>query len=270
MTLNRFRFTSHYLIFSSTALFISLAISWMFASNFFEIMFTMDYSAPDLIGSQSEIRHNFLVSILTWETFVDSSMFYIINYIPVLVALPMLTFFDEWKLTSIYAKNRFESQKRYLAQSVFINSSITSFTIALVFTCYYSIGGLFVHRTLPDIGGFASALPQNFYTIHPYLFFLFMTWTAYFLATFVLCILAASLSVLFEKKYQVLLGVFLISMVLGFLGGFINNKHLDIYQMFLVYNTTKNTFECFISLLPTLLIAWVVFLLGRKKINYFL
>jgi len=109
MSIRKFRYKNKYLAASMILLTVSMLISWFFASNFFEIL-TMDYTAPYLDQSipKSTIQKSFLESILTWENFVDSSMYHIIDFLPVLVVLPMLGFFDEFQLYHAYGTTFFQ------------------------------------------------------------------------------------------------------------------------------------------------------------------
>ncbi|MGE7877333.1 hypothetical protein [Peribacillus muralis] len=106
MLLSKFKIRSRYMALASFLLFGGLTLSWVFASHYFEIM-TMDYNAPDLAGTKEEIRQIAIASISNWEVFVDSSMFHIINFIPVLFILPTLGLFTEKRSLYVLGRHRF-------------------------------------------------------------------------------------------------------------------------------------------------------------------
>ena len=80
MKIMKYRLCNKYLILGSLILFSCLLFSWIFASDFFLIM-TQDYNAPDLSGTKEEIQPVYLYQILDWEGLIDSSMFYLIDFL---------------------------------------------------------------------------------------------------------------------------------------------------------------------------------------------
>ena len=152
MSIRKFRYKNKYLAASMILLTVSMLISWFFASNFFEIL-TMDYTAPDLDQSipKSTIQKSFLESILTWENFVDSSMYHIIDFLPVLVVLPMLGFFDEFQLYHAYGRQRIQHFFKYQIKTISIYSALSACALCVALTSLYSIAGLFMVRSIDNI-----------------------------------------------------------------------------------------------------------------------
>ena len=64
-------------------------------SYFAEVMFFMDYDAPDLVKNAKEIM---LHDILTWERYIDSAMRYVVNFFPAFAVFPALPFLQERKI----------------------------------------------------------------------------------------------------------------------------------------------------------------------------
>ena len=203
MLLSKFKIRIRYVLVAAFFLLCGLTISWVFASNFFEIM-TMDYNAPDLVGTKEEIRHNFLEQISTWETLVDSSMFYLINFIPILFILPTLGLFVEKRSLYVFGRHRYPSVKKAIYKDVVQYVLLSTMTVVVSFLVFYSIGGLFVYPSIEDIGGFASVFPEDFYINHPYLFFVFMVCTIYLSLAIVFSLLTCALVLLTDREYKVI------------------------------------------------------------------
>ena len=242
----------------------ALALSWVFASNFFEIM-TMDYDAPDLVGTKSEIRTNFLGQISTWEIFVDSSMFYLINFIPVFFVLVSLGLYAEKRSIYTMGRHKFKSFKKKIYKDVFEYIVLSTLTVTFTFALYFSVGSLFVYRSLEDIGGFASVLPNGFYSNHPYLFFMFMIFTIYLGLAFTFNLIAVALVLLLDQEYKVIIGVLAIYFIYGKIGAMSGLVWFDVFTSFTAFNTLYSTFETFLPLLGLLIIGLLLLVLGVNK-----
>ncbi|WP_313508683.1 hypothetical protein [Enterococcus sp.] len=269
MSIRKFRYKNKYLAASMILLTVSMLISWFFASNFFEIL-TMDYTAPDLDQSipKSTIQKSFLESILTWENFVDSSMYHIIDFLPVLVVLPMLGFFDEFQLYHAYGRSRIQHFFKYQVQTISIYSVISACALCLALTCLYSIAGFFVVRSIDDIGGYASILPANFYQSSPFLFFLFMIWTIYFVSFFVLNFLAGTFVIFCHRKWQVLILTMFICFGSGILSNIASFPALNYYGTYLAFNTELTTLQAFTPIFIFMMLACVIlFILRRREVK---
>ncbi len=247
-------------------LFIALTISWFFSSELFGIL-TMDYNASDLIGEKNEIQSAYIYQILTWESLVDSSMFYIINFLPLLVVLPTLSLFDEKKLFFKMAKHKLSNLDKKITITVLKYSLISAVTVSSVFTLFYSIGGLFVHRSIEDIGGFASLFPTDFYPNHPYLFFIIMVWTIYFASSFVLSFISSSIILIVENEYTVLASILFLCMGLSLLSNVVNIPYLNIYDAYVAFNTTNQTHETFYPVIAFFMIGVGIFIYGKNKLK---
>lgn len=264
MLITALKIKSRFVFITIISLFMALTVSWAFASNFVDIM-TMDYNAKDLVGTKSEIRSNFLMSIATWERFVDSSMFYLINFLPAFFVLVTLGLYAEKRSTYAMGRHRYSSFKKTIYRDVIQYVLLSTATVTGVFIIYYSIGAVFVYRGLNDIGGFASALPVNFYADHPYLFFLFMASTIYLSLAFVFSLLSAALVLIFDREYKVILAVLAIYFVYGKIGFLTGSSWLTIFSSFVAYNTTRSTVETFYPLLGLLIIAIGLLVYGVNK-----
>lgn len=265
MTITKFRWRNKYVLLGCISLTIAMLISWIFASHFFEIL-TMDYTAPDLDQTLSKIQmqKNFLQTILTWEGFVDSSMYHIIDFFPILIVLPMLAFFDEYQLFKNFGKQRLEDVNRYVVKSITSYAGITAIANCFSLTVLYSVAGLFMSRTLDDIGGYASALPDNFYAKSPYLFFLFMIWTIYFVSFFVLSFLAGTLVYYCNRKWKILVVIMLVCFSSGLLSNLLHLPLINYYSTFLTFNTVYSTTASFLPIVPFSCIA-LFLLVGQLR-----
>lgn len=264
MLQSKFKIRSRYMLLTFIFLVGGLTSSWLFASNFLEIM-TMDYNAPDLVGTKEEIRQNFLKQISTWEILVDSSMFYLINFIPALFILPTLGLFAEKNSLYMLGRHRYPSFKKAIYKDVLQYVLLAALTVVVSFLIFYSIGGLFVYRSIDDIGGFASILPENFYMNHPYLFFVFMVCTIYFSLAIVFSLLACALILLTDREYKVILLVLLIYFLYGKLGVYTGSSWFDIFTSFTAFNTLYTTIETFFPLVALFIISLVLLVLGVNK-----
>ncbi|MDR2833331.1 MAG: hypothetical protein LBV67_06430 [Streptococcaceae bacterium] len=267
MTIPKFRFKNKIIFSGFILLFSLLLISWIFASNFFEIM-TMDYNAPDLVqGNHWDMRMEFLKVILTWENLVDSSMYHLINFMPIFAVIPTLVFFDEKNYLFSFSKNKLKSIKSYLCSSILFYSLLCGFFTSIVFTLFYSLGGVFVYRSLENIGGFLAIFSKDFYVNHPYLVFLIMIWTVFFSASFVLGFLLCTLMILFNKRYQAIIALLTITFSFSVIDSILGLNFLNIYQMFLAFNTIKQTLFIFLPVVPFFILALVFYLIGCKKVE---
>lgn len=263
----KYRLLSKYVIVNSCLLFICLLISWAFSSGFIEIIF-MDYNAPDLIGrDKSDIQTMLLSQILTWPNFVSSSMFYLINFLPVFFALPILFFLDEKRSFFVLGKSRFSNFPRAIVKSMFTYSLISSLSIVTVFLLFYSIGGLFLTNSLDYIGEYASILPTNFYAQHPYLFFVFMICTIYFSLSFVISMFACGIVLWVDEKYKVIVYTLLLYLFYGLIGSNFDIIYFDIFSCATAFNTLYSTFETFVPLLLLVIITVIITFLGIKNLQ---
>lgn len=264
MLQSKIKIRGRYIILAFVVLIGGLTVSWLFASHFLEIM-TMDYSAPDLVGTKGEIMGNFLEQISTWETLVDSSMFYLINFIPVLFILPTLGLFAEKRSLYVIGRHRYPSFKKSIYRDVLQYVLLSTATVVVSFLIFYSVGGIFVYPSIDNIGGFASILPDNFYLNHPYLFYVFMVFTIYLSLAFVFSILACSLVLLTDREYKVILLVLLIYLLYGKLGVYTESAWFDIFASFTAFNTLYTTIETFMPLVILLILSLILLVIGVNK-----
>ena len=90
----KFRIKEKRMFISGIVLLLILFVSWFFESYFAEVMFFMDYDAPDLVKNAKEIM---LHDILTWERYIDSAMRYLVNFFAAFAVFPSLPFLQERK-----------------------------------------------------------------------------------------------------------------------------------------------------------------------------
>lgn len=114
-TITKYRLFNKYNLLSIILMLTILWLSWAFVSNFVEICI-MDYSAPDLAISsdaqREEVKYEFIVSILTWERYIDSAMTYTVYIFPLFSLITVLPFCDE--MTGYYsypARFKFETKR---------------------------------------------------------------------------------------------------------------------------------------------------------------
>ena len=256
--INKNRFINKYNLFSFLAMLLLLWISWAFCSYFIEIL-TMDYYAPDLAISTkeeaAEARYKFIIGILSWETYIDSSMNYTVYVFPLFSLIPVIPFCDELKGYYSYTY-RFMNYNRSLISGILFRSFISACITASVFVVFFSVGNIFMLPQLSDIGGYASVLPEGFYHAHPYLFFLFMTFTIYYAVSFTFALLGCAVALCTRKKYCVIIIPML--MYIGdayIIGGSLGLYKYQIFSSVCAFNTIYSTGELFIPLIPFLLIS---------------
>ena len=105
--ITKFRMFNKYNVISFIVMLIVLWISWAFVSCFIEIL-TMDYSAPDLgitsVEEKNDVRYRFIISILTWERYIDSAMNYMVYLFPIFSLITVIPFcvMDTFLLTHLH------------------------------------------------------------------------------------------------------------------------------------------------------------------------
>jgi len=266
------RVFNRYTLISCITLFLVLAISWFFVSHFAEIIF-MDYSFSDdgtplTEAQQIDAKSTYLSQILSWEMLVDSSMFYLINFIAIFFALPTLNFFQEKKSYFILGRHRFRSLTKSIVSSILSYSLISGLCTVFTFLLFYSIGGLFVTNDLDYLGEFASIFPDNFYAENPYLFFVFMVCTIYFALAFVFGMLSCGLMLWVDNQYYVLVGVLVFYFVYGVIGVWIGSDWTALFGSIVAFNTYRSTGTVFLPLIPILSLALLLVIFGIRKYRY--
>jgi hypothetical protein len=241
----------------------------MFASEFLGIVF-MDYSAPDLVqGDKKEMMMAFLREIMTWPNLVDSSMFYTINFLPIFFIIPILPFYKECRSYFNLGKQRFKKLGNALLKTILSYSLIAAFTTSLTFSAFYSFAAIFVYnrKAFTYIGEFASIFPKDFYSKHPYLFFIFMSFTIYFALAFVFALLGIGISFFVNKEYKIIIIVLAIYHLYGNLGVLTNYLPFKIFNCVTAFNTLYSFFETFIPLILILAVAIALNILGIRKVK---
>ena len=267
-TISKYRIFNKYNVISFTSMLLILWISWAFASYFIEII-TMDYYAEDLAISTKEeadnARYQFIIGILTWERYIDSAMRYIVYIFPLFSLLTVLPFCDE--LNGYYSyPARFKNYSKSLINGILCHSFIGGITISAVFFVFFSVGTVFMVPQIENIGGYASILPDDFYYQHPYLFFLFMSFTIYFAIGFVFSLLGCSIALVTRKKHHVIIIPMLLYLCDAYiLGGVLGLYKYQIFGSVCAFNTVYSTFENFIPLLPFFIISILIILIYNLK-----
>lgn len=269
-TITRYRLLNKYNIVSFLSMLLILWISWAFVSHFIEIL-TMDYSAPDLgIASKeeaSEARYQFIIGILSWERYIDSSMNYMVYIFPLFSLMTIIPFCDE--LQGFYSyPTRFKNYNTALIKGILFHSLIGGIVISSVFIVFFSVGKIFMLPEIDNIGGYASIFPDNFYKDHSYLFFIFMSVTIYFAIGFVFALLGCGVAIATRKKHDVIIIPMLLYLCDAYvLGGIFGLYKYQIFGSVCAFNTIYTTFETFIPLIPFLIISVITIIFGMININ---
>lgn len=265
-TITKYRLFNPYVLLTIFTLFASLLISWAFESEFINILFFMDYHAEDLIGNPSEIRRAFLWQIATWEVYIDTAMSYLVHFMPIFASLPILAFSKELQSYFDHGRTRFSSLTKEKWKGVLSYSFIAGLSISLAFTLFFLIGSFYMIPSIENIGGFASIFPNNFYNDYPLLFFLFMTWTAYFGFGFSFGFLACGIAIWTEKNYYILLIPMLYYFIANYISAmFFGLLPLHVSAVIVAFNTLYGTSETFVPLFPILALGILLVASGIKK-----
>ena len=267
--IHEIRMKNSYFYISLIALIVIMGITWFFESGFAEVMFFMDYDAPDLIGqSKEEVKRMLLDQILVWEGYIDSAMRYIVYIFPVFAVIPTIPFLLEQNSYFVFGAARFDNYNKNLGKAILTYTLQGGVCITLGLLIYFTIGNLVMVPALDDISGFTSVLPKGFYAEHSYLFFVFMSVTIYFFIGLVFAGMACGVALFTTKEYYVLIIPILVYIGLGYLGSGFGIHLFQIPVAVISYNTKYTTFECFIPLIPPAIIDIILISVGiarRKK-----
>nr|WP_139189713.1 hypothetical protein [Evansella caseinilytica] len=267
--INKYRFFNPYVFLSIGSLFIILAVSWAFESHFMEVMFFMDYGAEDLIDAPAaEIRHNFLFGghILTWESFIDAAMRHLVNFLPLFAIIPVLPFAKERSSYFIFGSNRFASYGRTQFRTILCYALISGLCISVAFSLYFTIGTTYMVPSITYIGEFASIFPEDFYSTHPYLFFMFMTWSIYFTFGFTFGLLTCGIAMWTKKSYYILLLPLLYYLASNYLSAMFQGfLPLELSACVTAFNTLYSTLETFVPLLLPVALALLLIATGMRN-----
>lgn len=263
----KFRIKEKRTIISAVVLLLILFVSWFFESYYAEVMFFMDYSAPDLVDHAKEIM---LHDILTWERYIDSAMRYVVNFFPVFAVFPALPFLQERKSYFVMGANRFGKYQGECMKSIIVYSVKSGVTLGGAFTIFFVIGSFFMHPSVHNIGGFASAFSDDFYMQHPLLFFLFMAWTVYFLFGVAFGLLTCGLSFIFEKEIYIFIATLLLYLGESYMGYMFDFLPLKISESVSAFNTLYSTGEIFIPVITLFMVSIIIVIGGLKKQRSFI
>lgn len=268
--INKYRLTNKYLLVSMLALFLTLIISWFFQSGFFEIMFQLDYNAPDLGGLKSiteisELRFEYLDQILTWERMIDSSMYYMSFFFPIFALLPTIGFLKERESYLNLGAAKFLSYKRETWKTCFKYGFIGGAGISLTMGVYFTAFTYFLSPALDDIGGFDNIFSEGFYHNHPYVFFMFMAFSIYFAFGFVFALMGCGVALWTDKSYLVLLLPLIFYTVENYISATTQFFPVFISLCVTAFNTTYSTFEVFIPLIPILIFDLILIGFGIRR-----
>ena len=259
--IDKIRIKEKHMFISQAVLLAVLAISWFFESYFAEILF-MDYGAEDLIANARSIL---LQSIMTWERYIDSAMRYVVNFLPVFAVFPALPFLQERKSYFVCGENRYKHYRKDLIKSMLYYSVKGGAAIAVTFTAFFLIGDFFMYPSISNIGGFASVFPDQFYVNHPCLFFLFMTWTDYFLFGFAYGWMACGFALVFDKEIYVLMITLLIYLGESYMGYILDFLPFKISESVCAFNTLYTTGEIFVPILTLFGFDMILMMAGLKR-----
>lgn len=239
----KLRFKEMRIFVSIITLLFVLYATWFFEGEFAEVMFFMDYNAEDLAPNAKDIL---LDSILTWERYIDSAMRYVINFFPMFAVFPALHFLQERKSYYVFGASRFSNYKKDIVNAIIMYSFIGGLVISISFTIFFLSGDLFLKASIDNIGGFAMIFPDGFYAQNPCLFFLFMTWTIYFLLGFSFALLTCGLALFVDKEIYISIAILLIYIGISYLGQMFDFLPLKISESVCAFNTLYSTWEIFV------------------------
>lgn len=269
--INIYRICNPYFFISFFALLLCLGISWFFESTFAEIMFFMDYNAPDLTElTKTEYQKIFLDSIMHWEIYIDSAFRYIVYIFPLFAVVPTIPFLRERKSYFVFGAGRFKSYNKTLIQAILVYTLEGGLCICLAFIIYFTIGSFFMTPALDNISDFASIFPEGFYSKFPYIFFIFMSMTIYFLIGCVFAGLSCAIALYTRKEFYVLFIPILIYMLEYYTYSLFRLHLFHIPSSVIAYNSSYSTLETFIPLIPLaaldFLLVWIFLKRRRREI----
>lgn len=263
-TINKIRISQPCFFISMGMLLLVLGVSWFFESYFAEVMFFMDYNAPDLVGI-ADAKSILLKSVLTWERFIDASMRYVVNIFPLFAVLPVIPFCFERKIYFIFGAARFHNYGRELYCAILKYSIWGGICISVGFSIYFSAASLFMVPSVNDIGGFSSIFPTDFYSNHPYLFFLFLSVSIYFAVGVVFSGMACAIALYTDKEFYMLTLPILVYIGDSYLGYTIDFLPFKISESVCAFNTLYTTGQIFIPLLPLAIIDILLIVFGVRN-----
>lgn len=263
-TIDKIRIHQPYFYISMVILLLILGVSWFFESYFAEVMFFMDYSAPDLSGIMNA-KSMLLGSILTWERFIDASMRYVVNIFPLFSILPVIPFCFERQTYFVFGAARFTDYCRELYYAILKYSIWGGICISAGFSIYFSVASFFMVPTINDIGGFSSILPPDFYSQHPYLFFMFLSVSIYFAVGVVFAGMACAIALYTDKEFYMLAIPILVYIGDSYLGYTIDFLPFKISESVCAFNTLYSTGQIFMPLLPLAIVDIFLIVLGVRK-----
>lgn len=195
-------------------LIVSLGFfSWAMMNDFYYIFFELDVTTSiDLKGfNQEEVVRKLFHSYKNWESFVSGGAYYQMYLLPLCAVFPVVRFKEEIECFYRHTFSRINNHKKYIVKSLVQISLASGCVTALGFTLFYTIGTFFIKEaSLTDIGGYTDILGPYFYMHHPYLSFLFITWTMYFWIGFVLGYFGGVCALFLEKSYQIILAILIL------------------------------------------------------------
>lgn len=266
--ISKYRIFNSCVIMSIGGLLLVLLISWAFNSSFMEVMFFMDYGAEDLEGTVKEIRHALLfnTNIFTWEMYIDSAMWYLVNFLPLFAVIPVIPFLKEKKSYFVYGSNRFKSYIKTQIFTILKYGLVSGLCISVAFSLFFTIGLAYMVPSISYIGEYTSIFPENFYGEHPYLFFMFMTWSIYFAFAFVFGLMASGVSLWTEKSYYVLLFPMVYYLASNYLSAlFLGLLPIHLSACVIAFNTNYSTFKTFVPLVLPAVISVVMIATGIRN-----
>lgn len=269
------RLFNRYVYITAFFLVVSLFLSWIFVSGLVEILF-LDYGAYDLpqraaSENRAEMLPIFLQQIMIWEMLVDSSMAYIIHFLPLFFIFPTIPFFYEKKSYFVFGRHRFKSLSKSLWRGIVQHSLVAAFINSATFITFYAITGIFVTRESAWMTMYGSFLPQSFYQNYPFLFVVFMFLTIYFALAFVFAFISCSVLLWVDNPFYGIFGIviaYYIYLNVGSYLDYILNLRFDLFWLgdtVASFNTWRTTSEVFIPLIPLFLIGIVIAYFGVKK-----
>jgi len=273
------RLFNRYTLITAVSLFSVLILSWFFVSGLSEVLF-MDYSAPDLGGrdhaeARGEMLPIFLQQIMSSETLINSSMTYVVLFLPLFYIFPTVTFSSELKSCFVFGVHRFKSSSKSLLLAIAQHSLIAALVSTATFILFYAIIGLFVTAHFDWMTMFGQFFHGDLYENNPLLFFIFMFCTIYFSFGFLFAFISCGLMLFIERPYFVIFGIAVAYYVYFYVGSYLDyflslllGHHIELFWLgntVTAFNTYQTTLQVFIPLIPIAIFAGILVFLGVQK-----
>ncbi|GEM_PF-5753525 len=265
--IEQLRLFNKYTLTSCIFLICILFISLFFSSGMYYWIFVADFQTEsDLIGKNPrETVLMMLNQLRGWELYIDFATRYTIYFIPIFPLLPILQFYNEKKGYLSYASIRMKNFKKHMLHNIIKYAVISGLCVVLPYIVFFSIGNIFMIDHISTIGNYLDILGPSFYNNHPFLSYIFITFSIYFAIGFTFGISGIAIALWTDKSYLIIVIPIVYYIVIGNLAEAFNLPLLNIMHSVTAFNTLYNTFEIFVPLLLPLILSITLILYKYKK-----